>query len=99
MTDRMAQTTKRATIAGMSRGAMMSGLWTLHFEDGTSVHLESGFGVRQLAACFGAHEGTGDLQEKIKGQEIVYTEDAFGILEGFTPAEEWDGKPWSDEEE
>jgi len=82
--------TKVGVIAGIS-GHPMSGLWELHFEDGTSVHIESGYGVRSLAACFGATEGTGDLSEKIKCQKIVYSVDAFGVLEGFTPIDEWDG--------
>jgi hypothetical protein len=77
----------------------MSGLWTLIFQDGRSVLVESGFGVRQLAACFGATEGSGDLLEKVVGQEIVFSTDDFGmlggidraILAGFTPIEEWTG--------
>ena len=56
----------------------MSGLWDLVFEDGRIVHIESGYGVSSLASCFGA---TGDdLQEKISGQEIVYTIDDMNIL-------------------
>ncbi len=58
-------------------------------EDRASI--ESRFGVRQLAACFGATEGSGDLQEKIEGQEIVYSVDSFGVLIGFTPLDEWEG--------
>ena len=84
--------TYRGTIAAIS-GHPMSGLWSLHFEDGTSCHIESGFGVRQLAACFDAHEGSGDLQDKIEGQDIIYSVDAFNMLCGFTPAHEWEGPP------
>jgi len=71
----------------------MSGLWTLHFESGRSVMISSGYGVRQLAACFGAKEGSGDLLEKIVGRDIVYsTDDLMGIeIEGFTPTDEWTG--------
>jgi hypothetical protein len=69
----------------------MSGLWTLIFEDGSSAHIESGFGVRSLAACFGATEGTGDLMEKIEGEEIVFGVDDFGIVEWFIPSEHWGG--------
>lgn len=72
-------------------GHPMSGLWTLLFESGAHAHIESGYGVRQLAACFGATEGSGDLLEKIAGQEIVYSLDDFGVLEGFTPIAEWLG--------
>ena len=84
--------TYRGTIAAIS-GHPMSGLWNLHFEDGTSVHIESGHGVRQLAACYGAHEGTGDLQDSIEGQDIIYSVDCFNILCGFTPTHEWEGPP------
>lgn len=82
--------TKKGVIAGIS-GHPMSGLWMLAFEDGSVAHIESGTGVRALAACFGAHEGTGDLLAKIKGQEIVYSVDAFNVLYGFTPADQWEG--------
>ena len=83
-------TTFQGTIAGVS-GHPMSGLWTLHFEDGKSCHIESGYGMRQLASCFNAHEGTGDIQEKIAGQELVYSVDEFGVLCGFTPLDDWEG--------
>ena len=80
--------TFKGTIRGLS-GLPMSGLWDLVFEDGRIVHIESGYGVSSLASCFGA---TGDdLQEKISGQEIVYTIDDMNILYGFTPTEEWEG--------
>ena len=82
--------TFKGTIAGIS-GNMMSGLWQLHFENGQTCHIESGYGVRQLAACFGATEGSGDLQEKIEGKEVVYSVDEFGVLEGFTPIDDWEG--------
>ena len=81
--------TKQGIIKGLT-GHPMSGLWQLRFEDGHVAHIESGFGVRQLASCFGATEGTGDLLEKIVGQEIVYSVDEFGVLEGFAPIEEWE---------
>jgi len=80
---------KRGIIAGIS-GHSMSGLWELHFEDGSSCHIESGHGVRQLASAFDAHAGSGDLFKKIKGQEIFYSVDWLGVLEGFTPVAEAD---------
>ena len=80
---------QRGTIIRIS-GHPMSGLWHLNIS-GRIVHIESGYGVRNLAYCFGATEGTGDLQEKIIGQEIVYTVDDFGVLEGFTPIGDWEG--------
>lgn len=83
--------TLKGTIAGIS-GHPMSGLWTLHFQNGDSCYIESGFGVRQLAACFGATEfKKGDLFEKIKDQEIIYSVDDFNVLYGFTPSDEWEG--------
>ena len=81
-------TTRRGTIDHIE-GHPMSGLWLLVFTDGRSAHIESGYGVRQLAACFDAHEGSGDLMEKIKGQEIAYTTDEFGVMEAFTPIEDF----------
>jgi hypothetical protein len=88
--------TYQKTIAGIS-GHPMSGLWQLIFTDGYSCHIESGYGVRNLAACFGATEGTGDLQEKIEGQEIVFSVDFMDVLCGFTPADEWEGPEIPDE--
>jgi len=82
--------TYQKTIAGIS-GHPMSGLWQLIFTDGYTCFIESGYGVRNLAACFGATEGTGDLQEKIEGQEIVFSVDGLNVLEGFTPADDWEG--------
>jgi len=83
----MSETMRKWTIAGIG-GHPMSGLWTLQFEDGSSAHIESGYGVRALASCFGATEGTGDLLMKIRGKEIYYSVDAFGVLEAFTPVDE-----------
>ena len=88
----------RRIIGGLS-GHPMSGLWTLIFMDGTQVHIESGYGVRNLADCFGATEGKGDLQDKIRGQDVYYSADAFGVLEAFTPADEWEGQELSVGEE
>jgi hypothetical protein len=66
-------------------GVKGSGLATLEFEDGSSVMIDSGFGIRQLANCYEAHESKGDLLDKIRGQELIYTVDDFGILAGFSP--------------
>ena len=85
--------TRRGTIAGLS-GNPMSGLWMLAMNTdfgGETVFIESGYGVRNLAACFGATEGTGDLMEKIVGQDLVYSVDEMGVLYAFTPADEWTG--------
>lgn len=76
--------TSVGVIAGIS-GQPMSGLWMLHFRDGSFAHLESGYGTRVLAQAFGATEGSGDLQSKIAGKKIAYTVDEFGIFTSFTP--------------
>ena len=88
----------RATITTLS-GYPMSELWTLHFSNGAVVHIESGHGVRQLAAAFDASEGFGDLVDKIAGQEIIYSTDAVGVLEAFTPIAEWEGPDIPDDPE
>lgn len=77
----------KGTISGIS-GDPLSKLWTLHFEDGSSALIGSGSAVRQLAACYGATEGTGDLIEKIKGKEIFYSVNEMNVMEGFNPVEE-----------
>ena len=81
--------TRIGTIAGIS-GHPMSGLWQLQFEDGEMVHIESGYGVRLLANVFDAREGSGDLLDKIIGQKIVYSLDFMGVMEDFTPIDEWE---------
>jgi hypothetical protein len=78
----------RATIEGIS-GHPMSGLWMLMLSTGP-VHIESGTGVRALAAAFGATEGSGDLLEKITGKDIVFSVDFLNVMEGFTPYESWE---------
>ena len=85
-------TVNRDIISGIS-GHPMSGLWMITFQSGRVAHIESGYGVRQLAACFGATEGEGDLTEKIAGKDIYWSPDDFGVFAGFTPAEEWTGDP------
>lgn len=77
---------QKGTIVNLS-GHPMSGLWTLLFDNGFA-HIQSGYGVRQLASAFGATEGTGDLLEKFVGQEVYYSTDDFGVLEAFTPVDE-----------
>jgi len=53
-----------------------SGIATLHFQDGSSVLVESGFGLRQLADAF---EG----EESVVGKPIVYERDEYGIMTTF----------------
>lgn len=78
----------RGTISDLT-GNPMSGIWMLHFEDGSSIPIESGSGVRALARAFGAREGSGDLMDKIVGQTIDYVYDDMGLcMAGFNPVEE-----------
>lgn len=81
--------TKRGVIRGVD-SRYLSGLALMYVGDEV-VYVESGIGLRSLASCFGAHEGTGDLNEKIQGQEIVYSVDHMNVLCGFTPIDQWEG--------
>ena len=83
----MGEKVLKGTIAGIS-GDPRSPFWTLHFEDGSAALFGFGDGVRQLAACFGATEGSGDLLEKIKGKEIFYSVSYLRVMDGFSPIEE-----------
>ena len=79
------------TIKGLV-GHQMSGLWTLIFESGRTAYIESGHGVRTLSSAFGATEGAGNLMERIKGQQIVWSLDDMGLCMGsFTPMDQWTG--------
>jgi len=81
----------RDTIKNLN-GHPMSGIWMLTFESGRTVPIESGSGMRTLAGVFGASEGSGDLYDKIVGQEIVWYYDDMGLVfGGFLPVDEWDG--------
>lgn len=57
-----------------------SGLAVIMFTDGTTVCIESGFGLRQLANAFNG---------KVIGQEIVFSVDEFGLMDSFCPAEDY----------
>jgi len=72
--------TETAAIVGFS-GLSTSGLWHVHFSNGDIAHLESGYGARVLAECFG------DL-EKAVGKHVRYHKDWLGILEWFEPVGE-----------
>lgn len=85
-------TYKRGKIDGFS-GSWGSGLGYLII-DGQPVPCDNGPTVRGLEACFG--NVIGKAHDVVSGpswvgKEIVYSVDAFGLLEGFTPAEDWDG--------
>jgi len=81
--------TKKGVIHGVDY-RFPSGIALMHVGDDV-VYVESGYGLRSLAACFGAREGEGDLNEKIRGEEIVYSVDHMNVLCGFTPAGQWEG--------
>lgn len=68
-----------ARILGFS-GHPMSGLWQIHLSDGNIVFIESGHGMRQIAAAFGS-------PKQAVGQLIEYSVDDLGVLAGFTPVE------------
>lgn len=72
-------------------GQSMSGIACIHFEDGSSVFVESGFGMRQLAAAFDA-ENPGQFKDKVIGQVIEYEVDQFGVMAEFKPNEGWEEK-------
>ena len=74
------------TIAGLDY-QFPSGIAVLALTNGETVYVESGCGLRSLAACFGATEGKGDLREKILGRRIRYEIDFMNVMEWFTPLE------------
>ena len=68
---------RTVSIMGFS-GHPLSGLWQVHFSNGDLVHVESGFGVRQIVECFGS-------LEKAVGRKVRYRVDWLGVLEWFQP--------------
>ena len=48
------------------------------------VHISSGTGLRAVVAAFGS-------MFNAIGEEIVFTVDAFGVMDGFTPVADWEG--------
>ena len=83
--------TKIGTIVEF-QGSWQSGLGTLWFE-GEGVLCENAPTVRALEGCFGEVIAAGHTvnQDAIRGQRVVYSVDAMGILIGFTPEEDWTG--------
>jgi len=55
-----------------------SGLAEIEFTDGSKTLIESGFGLRQIAGCFGS------LSAAI-GKKIEFTVNEWGELIGFSP--------------
>lgn len=90
--------TKRGTINGFN-GSWGSGLGFL-VVDGVGIPCDNAPTVRALEACFGGV--IGKAHDVVSGpswvgKEIIYSVDPLGFLEGFTPAEEWDGPEIPDE--
>lgn len=85
-------TTYKGKIEGF-RGSWGSGIGYL-IVDGQSIPCDNAPTVRALDACFGGVIGNAhNVQEGPSwiGKEIVYSIDPFGLLLGFTPADQWDG--------
>ena len=68
-----------------------SGAYKIVFQDDSFATINSGSQLEQLAICFGATVGAGDLQEKLRGQKVVYCMTMQRELRGFTPYNEWEG--------
>ena len=64
-------------------GQVGSGGVNLHFEDGSSVIVSSGQGMRSLLDCFDVNSSS-----DLIGQEIQYEADEFGFMICFAPMEE-----------
>ena len=62
-------------------GPWDSGLWQVSFEDGASCHIESGYGVRTIAQCYG------NLQDA-RGKPIRYYTDSLNVMTCFEPIED-----------
>ena len=57
-------------------GSWDSGLWQVYFEDGTFCHIESGYGVRTIAQCYGNLKNA-------QGNLIYYCTDDLNIMTCF----------------
>lgn len=78
----------KGTISGFS-GSWMSGLGMLII-DGVGIPCENAQTVRALEGAFGdvIAEGHTVNQAAIVGQEIYYSVDFVGVLDGFTPVDQ-----------
>lgn len=81
----------KGTIEGFG-GSWGSGIGYLVI-DGKPIPCENAQTVRSLDACFGNVISAGHSvnNDAIKGKEVVYSVDSFGMLLGFTPVEDWTG--------
>lgn len=78
----------RGTIVGFS-GSWGSGIATLIINH-KPVMCENAPTVRALEACFG--NIIASHKKNLKGKKIAFSLDAIGILEGFTPLDEFEGE-------
>jgi hypothetical protein len=62
-------------------GPWGSGLWQVYFDDGTSCHIESGYGVRTIAQCYGNLPNA-------RGKLIRYCTDYLNVMTCFEPMED-----------
>lgn len=80
---------EKGTITGFA-GSWGSGLGHLLI-NGLPVMCENGATVRALEGCFGNVIGNAhnvETEGGHVGQEVYYSTDGMGILEGFTPVDE-----------
>ena len=86
---------KRGTITNL-RYIFPSGIAFLFVEDSQGkadvIFVESGIGIRALASAFVSHARKESFVDQLKGHEIVYLTDRLGVMEAFTPAEQWEGR-------
>jgi len=68
-----------------------AGSFKLCFRDGTFATVESGKIIEQFASYFGCGSGQGGLQERIRGEMIIYCMTFDRRLQGFTLAKDWEG--------
>lgn len=62
-------------------GPIGSGLWQVYFDDGSFCHIESGYGVRTIAQCYGSlHEA--------QGKVIGYHTNSFNMMICFEPVDD-----------
>jgi len=83
-------TTYKGTLIGFG-GSWGSGIGHLLFSDQPAVMCENAATVRALENAYGDVIDAGHKATIKSPREIVYSVDDFGLLLGFTPADEWTG--------
>lgn len=71
---------EEATIQRIT-GHPLGGLYQIHLDDGSMIHLQSGFGARQFTSAYGS------LSDAI-GKRIRYKTDDLNVLSYFEPVED-----------